>query len=144
MLVGAPTFDNDRYQQKLSKLVKDLGLEKKVIFTGFRSDLPQVLAAMDIFAYTSVEKDTSPLSLISAMSCGLPIVSFDIQGVREVIGENGLIVPVEDVEKLAIELGRLVDNQALRRHFSELARESAVGNFGLQRYVENIEEVLRR
>jgi len=144
LLVGAPTFDDDRYQQKLHALVEDFGLEKKVIFTGFRPDLPDILAAMDIFAYTSVEKDTSPLSLISAMACGLPVVAFDIQGVREVLGEAGLLVPVLNVKKLTVDLEKLVENQGLRTVYAERSRSNAVKNFSLQRYVADIENVLSK
>ena len=93
LLVGAPTFDNDTYDKKLYSRTKELGLNDRVVFAGFRADLAQVLSAMDIFAYSSVEKDTSPLALLSAMACGLPVVGFDIEGVREVLEDDGLLIP---------------------------------------------------
>ncbi|MHB9034045.1 MAG: glycosyltransferase family 4 protein [Anaerolineae bacterium] len=144
LLVGAPVFDNDRYEQSLRARVCDLHLQDRVIFAGFRRDLPQVLAAMDIFAYPSVEKDTSPLALLSAMSCGLPVAAFDIEGVREVVGNAGLLVPVRDEAGLADSLARLIVDQLLRQELALRSRESAVTRFSLEQYVAGMESALLR
>src|SRR6185437_15515748 len=85
LIAGSPVFDHDGYERRLRKMADEFGLTDRVKFAGYRRDLPYVLAAMDIFAYTSIEKDTSPLALLSAMAAGLPIIAFDIEGVRELI-----------------------------------------------------------
>src|SRR5262249_26172071 len=85
LIVGAPVFDNDTYQRSLLDTAARYDLAGRIKFAGYRHDTARLLKAMDVFAFTSVEKDTSPLALLSAMSCGLPIVAFDIAGVRELL-----------------------------------------------------------
>jgi glycosyltransferase involved in cell wall biosynthesis len=143
LLVGAPTFDDDSYERRLRRRTKELGLNNRVIFAGFRSDLPQVLAAMDILAYPSVEKDTSPLALLSALACGLPVVAFDIEGVREVLEGTGVLVPVRDECKLAEELEKLLQDPTLRKQMGTQSRETAVRRFNLEQYVIGMETVFR-
>src|SRR4029079_1660597 len=100
--------DNDSYQRRLSSLVTQLGLSERVKFAGYTHDLPGALAAMNLFAFTSVEKDTSPLALLSAMSSGIPIVAFDIPGTRELMASDDqfALVPVGNVAELGAALSR--------------------------------------
>jgi glycosyltransferase involved in cell wall biosynthesis len=143
VFVGDPVFDTDSYQRKLLDLTAKLGLTERVTFAGYRHDMPEVLAAMDVFAFTSVEKDTSPLTLLSAMASGLPIVAFDIEGVRELIdeGEQLLLTPQKDADALAQSLLRLLSDPELRRRLAVSARRQAEDKFSLERHVTSIEEV---
>jgi len=84
MLVGSPLFDNDRYYIRLKQLVSKNDLWDRVIMPGYRSDLKNIFSAMDLFVYPSVEKDTSPLALISAISFGLPVVISSINTLEEI------------------------------------------------------------
>ena len=141
LLAGAPVFDIDAYQRDLVKLTSKLGLDDLVKFAGYRHDMPFVLAAMDVFAFTSVEKDTSPLTLLSAMSSGLPIVAFDIEGVREVLpAREEFLVPVGRVDLLAESIAKLLLNTVLRRQLAASARRRAEAEFGLERYVSRMQE----
>jgi glycosyltransferase involved in cell wall biosynthesis len=143
LFVGSPVFDNDAYERRLRERTAALGLVDRVVFAGYRHDLPQVLAAMDVFAYPSVEKDTAPLSLASAMAAGLPIVAFDIEGVREAVGgeRNAALVPVERVDALAGALGEVLGDAELRRRLSRGARRRAEGALSLDRFVSSFEEI---
>lgn len=144
LFVGDPVFDNDSYQNELLSLTAKLGLNERVKFAGYRHDTPEVLAAMDIFAFTSVEKDTSPLALLSAMSSGLPIVAFDIDGVRELIegDEYMLTVPCAQADKLSSALLKLISDEQLRTQLGQSVRRLAERRFSLDRHVASIEEVL--
>ncbi len=143
VFVGDPVFDTDSYQNKLLNLTADLGLVERVRFAGYRHNLPEALAAMDVFAFTSVEKDTSPLTLLSAMATGLPIVAFAIEGVRELIDEDEqlLLVPPRETEALAESLLRLLSDPDLRRRLSASARRQAENKFSLERHVTKMEQV---
>jgi glycosyltransferase involved in cell wall biosynthesis len=141
LLVGSALFDTDSYERHLRQRAGELGLNGRVIFTGFRRDLPQVLNAMDIFAYPSVEKDTSPLALISALACGLPVAAFDIDGVREVLEGTGLLVPVRDEQRLAEVLARLLSDPELRKCQAAASREQAVQRFSLEQYAGGMEKI---
>ncbi|HEY6122818.1 MAG TPA: glycosyltransferase family 4 protein [Pyrinomonadaceae bacterium] len=144
LFVGAPVFDSDAYQRGLVNRTSQLGLSDLVKFAGYRHDIPSVLAAMDVFAFTSLEKDTSPLALLSAMSSGRPIAAFDIEGVRELMkaGEQFLSVPVNRPDALAESLTRLLTDERLRRRLSASARQQAEREFGLEKYVSRVEKVL--
>ncbi|HEY2971138.1 MAG TPA: glycosyltransferase family 4 protein [Pyrinomonadaceae bacterium] len=143
VFVGDPVFDTDSYQNKLLNLTAELGLVERVRFAGYRHDMPEVLAAMDVFAFTSVEKDTSPLTLLSAMASGLPIVAFAIEGVRELVdeGEQLLLVTPREADALAESLVRLLSDPKLRHRLGASARRQAEAKFSLERHVTSIEEV---
>jgi glycosyltransferase involved in cell wall biosynthesis len=141
LFVGAPVFDSDAYERRLRRRTAELGLNDRVIFAGYRHDLPEVLAAMDIFAFTSVEKDTSPLALLSAMATGLPVVAFAIPGVRELLQAvtDGLLVPVRQVGPLARALANVIADQELREQLAAGARQRAETAFSLEQYVPRLE-----
>ncbi len=144
LLVGDPAFDTNSYQNSLMDQTVELGVNERVKLAGYRHDVPEVLAAMDIFAFTSIEKDTSPLALLSAMSSGLPIVAFDIEGVRELIDDDGqlLRVPVGQTGPLSRSLRELISNEELRSRLGGAARQLAERRFTLDRYVRSIEKIL--
>jgi glycosyltransferase involved in cell wall biosynthesis len=120
-----------------------LGVNARIKFAGYRHDTAEVLAAMDVFAFTSIEKDTSPLALLSAMSCGLPIIAFDIAGVRELMASDDqfLLAPVEDIGALAQALSLVVRDDNLRRRMGASARKQAETKFNLDKYTARIEQV---
>jgi len=144
LLVGAPIFDSDLYERRLRARVDELGLSQRVTFAGFRADLADALSAMDIFVYPSLEKDTTPLALLSAMGCGLPVAAFDIEGAREALDDAGILVPVGDAEKLAEALEKLVGDASLRKRLAERSRARAVRHFGLEKYAAEMESVFLR
>ena len=84
MLVGSPMFDNDKYYKNLKQLVFKNDLWDRVLLPGYRFDLKNIFSAMDLFVYPSVEKDTSPLSLMSAISSGLPVAMQNIDSLKEI------------------------------------------------------------
>jgi glycosyltransferase involved in cell wall biosynthesis len=140
LFVGAPVFDTNAYQCDLLHLTAKLGLSDRVKFAGYRHDIPFVLAAMDVFAFTSVEKDTSPLTLLSAMSSGRPIVAFDIDGVQELLPpDEQMLVPVGQVNVLAHSIINVLSDAGLRQRLAISARRLAETEFGIDKYVARVE-----
>jgi glycosyltransferase involved in cell wall biosynthesis len=135
LLAGSPLFDDDSYEKRLRARAIEMGLGRRVIFAGFREDLENVLAGMDVFAYPSLEKDTSPLSLISAMACGLPVAAFDIAGVREVLGDAGILLPVGCASELAAALSGLIQDPVRRQTLGKRARDRVLAQFTLEGYL---------
>ena len=90
-LVGSPIFDNDKYYQKIKEIISQNGLVERVIVPGYRSDLCAIFSAMDLFIYPSLEKDTSPLALLSAISSGLPVAISSIESLEEIVKNNNAI-----------------------------------------------------
>ena len=99
---------------------------------SYRTDVPDVLAAADIFVLPS-HFEGLPMSVIEAMLSGLPVVATDIRGPREQVvhGVTGLLVPAATVSPLAAALRALVDDPAGRIRMGRAGRDRA-----LLRYVE--------
>jgi glycosyltransferase involved in cell wall biosynthesis len=91
ILVGSPLFDDDKYFQKIKEIISQNGLDERVIMPGYRSDLNAIFSAMDLFIYPSLEKDTSPLALLSAISSGLPVAISSIESLEELFKNNDAI-----------------------------------------------------
>jgi glycosyltransferase involved in cell wall biosynthesis len=103
-----------------------LGIADEVVFAGHRTDVPDVLGALDVFAISSLYEGT-PLALFEAMAGGKAIVSTAVDGCREVLedGETGLLVPPADAESLAQGILRVLEDEGLRRRLASRAREAS-------------------
>lgn len=110
----------------LNRLVISLGISNSISFLGRveHDELPDFLAAADIYVSTSLSDGTS-LSLQEAMACELPPVVTDLPANREWLtdGENGFIVPVNDVTALAERIVYLIRNKEVRAKFGKAGRE---------------------
>jgi glycosyltransferase involved in cell wall biosynthesis len=84
-------------------LARARGLGEAVVFTGFRTDVPDLLRAMDCFVLASTRTEGVPQSLLQAFAAGVPVVASSIGGIPEVVkhGETGILVPLEDPPALA-------------------------------------------
>jgi len=100
---------------ELQRMSEQLGLTDKVIFTGFRTDIPELLKVIDIYVLPSL-LEGHPLVLLEAMAAGKPIVATEINGNRETVihGHTGFLVPPRDTPKLADALCRLLADDTLR------------------------------
>jgi glycosyltransferase involved in cell wall biosynthesis len=117
-------------------------LEKAISFEPFRQDVPDVLAAADIFVLPSLWEGL-PIGLLEAMSMGKAIVATDVDGTREVIshGETGLLVSPGQDAGLREALERVIDDAALRRKLQANASVVAKEKFNagsMTRQIENI------
>jgi glycosyltransferase involved in cell wall biosynthesis len=92
-----------------------LGLAGRVVFAGHRTDVPDLLGALDVFCISSLYEGT-PLALFEAMAAGKAIVSTSVDGCREVLedGVTGVLVAPGDAHALAEGLDRVLGDEALR------------------------------
>jgi len=114
-----------------------------VVPLGWRGDIENVLSVSDIIILTS-DNEGTPLSLIQAGMAGLPVVSTNVGSVPEVIldGLTGILTGF-DVEEIADALEKLVNEKALRNSMGDAAKEFTLANFGVQRLVNDHEELYR-
>jgi glycosyltransferase involved in cell wall biosynthesis len=112
---------------------------------GRREDMPAVLQAAHIACLPSSYGEGLPKSLLEAAACGLPIVTTDAPGCREVVrdGVNGLLVPVRDAAALAVALKKLIDDAELRCSMGEQSRLRAETEFGLETVIAQTLAVYR-
>jgi glycosyltransferase involved in cell wall biosynthesis len=141
LIAGRPGNASNALRRELERL----GLHERVSLLGHREDVPDLLAAADVFAFPSFFEGLGG-SLIEAMGMGLPIVASRIPVIQEVVEENGnaLLVPPDDPDGLAGAITRLLDDRALsarfRRHSGELFGE----RYGIERSVERMVNLYRR
>ncbi len=108
----------------LNAKVHHMGLSEKVLFAGFRSDVPDCLHALDIFVLPSLAENHS-IGLLEAMRAGKAIVATDVGGNTESVrdGNEGFIVPPADAERLARAIELFIDNPSLRNAMGTSACE---------------------
>jgi glycosyltransferase involved in cell wall biosynthesis len=117
-------------------------LRDRVTVTGFRGDVPDLLAGMDVFAFPS-HNEAFGLALIEAMATGLPTVSSDCDGVLDIVveGETGLMVPPRDGAKLAAAAGALLGDAARRERLGRAGRARVLGHFTEERMAAAIDQL---
>jgi len=129
------------YRLKLEEMVRRNGLQDSVIFTGYREDIAEVMATFDIVILTSLWEGL-PQVLVQAAAVGKPIVTFAVEGAREVVeeGVNGFIVPSKDVDSLVEKVEYLLSDLEKARAMGRQGREI----IGDQWSVETMQEKTRR
>lgn len=120
----------------LQGLVSELRLRDRVWFLGYRADVPDLLAASDVFAFPSLCEGIGG-AIIEAMALGLPIVASRLDSLEEVLthGADGLLVPPRDPAVLASSLQQLVQDRVLAAALGDRARSTFLERFDLERSV---------
>jgi glycosyltransferase involved in cell wall biosynthesis len=116
-----------------------LGIAARVCFAGHRSDVPDLLGAIDVFCISSLYEGT-PLALFEAMAAGKCVVATAVDGCREVLqdGLTGLLVPPGDATALGAALLRVLEDGGLRSGLADLARAASAG-YDIQQCVRRME-----
>jgi glycosyltransferase involved in cell wall biosynthesis len=121
----------------LEALVKRLGLERRVIFTGYRdADLPGVLGALDVFALLGAGSDESCRAALEAMAAGRPVLAARAGALPEAVvhGETGLLLDEPSGANVAAALARLLSNPGDTRAMGEAGRRRALDLFTSERH----------
>jgi glycosyltransferase involved in cell wall biosynthesis len=132
------------YLAELKALVGQLGLQQQVIFTPFRTDVPAVMAAFDVFAMPSWDEPFG-MVYVEAMAMKRPVVAWAMGGALEVVadGETGFLPATGDVDGLTDALLTLIRDPDLRRRMGEAGRRRAERQFNPRRMCADMVEVYR-
>ena len=128
--------DGDLLAQLLAE-TQELGIAERVHFLGWRDDVQQVLAALDVFLMPSLWEGFG-LVLIEAMSKRIPVIGTRVSAIPEIVqdGESGLLVPPRDRAALAAAMQILLQDRALRRYMGLLGEDRVESVFSVQRMAE--------
>ena len=129
-------------REQLEKLAAELGLTDHFHFLGWRDDADKLLCAMDVFVSAS-ETESFGLAIVEAMAAGTAVVATATEGAQEIIEDQktGLLVPIGDVDRIAVAVIKLLSDSSTRLNFASRAREAASQRFGLTRMVDEIERI---
>lgn len=120
-------------------------LGERLVAPGLRNDVPEMLAAMDVFCLPSW-REGMPRTIIEAMMMARPVVATDIRGSREEVvhGETGLLVPTRAPEQLAVAIARCMDDPAWAREMGRKGRQRALDLYDESRVVRlQIDRIVR-
>ncbi len=129
---------------KLESLTAELGIGPAVHFLGTRSDIPQLVAAMDVFALTS-HMEAFPVSILEAMATELPVVAPRVGSIPDSVtdGGTGYLFEAGKQPELVAHLERLLTSRDLRARFGAAGREKVVAQWSLERMVEGYQDLIR-
>ena len=115
-----------------------------MIFTGFRSDIPELLAAMDIFVFPS-QAEAFGVALVEAMAMSKASVSTNSDGVLDITADNqtGLLFEKNNVEDLIDKLELLINSPDLRAQFGKAARDRVLNKFNSAIQLDKLIEIYR-
>ena len=119
---GAQRPDETRYVDEMQALARSLGIADRVRFLGRRSDVPDLLAAADIFCQPNLGPEPFGIVFVEALNAGLPVVTTAMGGPLEIVDDScGRLTPPGDVRALAAALQELVENPETRNRLATAA-----------------------
>lgn len=126
--------------EELKNIVSALGIKDKVWFLGYRSDIPDICNASDLFVFMS-KQEGLPVALMEAMACGIPVICSDIRGNTDLISDdvNGRVIKMSS-EQLANSIMEMMQRQDLRDQYSKVALET-IKNYELNSVLEEVRSI---
>lgn len=139
LIVGTGELDAE-----LKKQTAILQLEDKIIFAGNRKDISDILSAIDIFAQTSIDNggETFPVSILEAISVGLPIIASDVGDIKYLVrNENGILLQPGNVLQISDSILKISSNQNLIEKYKSASRRLFENEYTIGRMVDKIESL---
>jgi glycosyltransferase involved in cell wall biosynthesis len=129
-------------EERLRRLCRELGIEERVVFCGWRADARALLTAFDVCVFPS-RKEPFGLVNAEAMAARRPVIASAIDGVPEVVGNCALLVPPEDDVALGAAMRRLMDDAALRETMGAALHARWQDHFTPQRFIDRLRGLAR-
>ncbi|MBD3882923.1 glycosyltransferase [Phormidium tenue FACHB-886] len=146
VLVGDALFGEQAYVAQLHQQVKQSGLEDRVRFLGFRSDVPQLMAACDLVVHTSTAPEPFGRVIVEAMLSGTPIAAAAAGGAMELVkhGKTGWLVAPGDASKLAQLINDCCQHTEERAVIAQAAQHEASQQFHINKIRQQIDRLLQQ
>ena len=137
------THHEMEYAKSLIKRVSQANKSDKILFPGFRDDLPEILSGSDVFLHTAV-KDPQPIAVLAAMAARLPVIAFSVDGVAEEVIHNqtGNLIDAGDIESLTRALVVYIKDSDLRTQQGIAGRLRVEESFSADKTSQSITEVI--
>lgn len=131
------------WKDKILEYAKELGIEDNCVFLGYRKDISKILQITDIFMHASFREGLT-LSVLEAMSFGLPCVVSNVRGNRDLIvdGKGGFVVEPTDDLTFANKILEIFADESLRNQFSEFNKKRST-DYTVEKVKEQLEEIYK-
>jgi glycosyltransferase involved in cell wall biosynthesis len=145
ILVGDALFGEQEYMQNLHQKVVSLGLENRVKFLGFRSDIPQLMTMCDLITHTSTAPEPFGRVIVEAMLCGKPVIAAKAGGVIELVedGITGFLVKPGESQELADVIHNCWQESIKTTNIANNGRIIASQRFDVKIINQQIQELLK-
>ncbi len=129
---------------QLEKQIRNLGLQNKIFLIGFREDALEIIAALDVFALSSL-KEGLPFVLLEAGAFGRPVAATQVGGVPEIVdhAKNGLLVPPADANSLAAAIFSLLSDKKTAEKFGSSLQKKIFSNFDFKKTLRETEAIYK-
>lgn len=131
---GDDREDGRAFREELEAIAARPELRDRVVFTGFRRDVPELMAASDIIVHSSSEPEPFGRVIVEAMAVGRPVVATAAGGALEIVeeGKTGLLVPPGDAGAMAEAVLRLAERPEEAARMGRRGRRAAEARFSLE------------
>ncbi|KXS45921.1 MAG: glycosyltransferase [Candidatus Frackibacter sp. T328-2] len=142
LIVGDDVTNDKHYERKLKELITNLDLKDRVVLTGFRSDIPQLMKAFDVMVFPT-KKEAFGIVAIEAMAMSKPVIASAVGGLKEIVTDEttGLLFSVDDKEELVKAMVTLLSKPELRERIGYKGCQRVMNNFTLSNMVGKIENI---
>lgn len=143
LLVGGQVPAHESYYSHVHQMIDRYGLRDAFIFTGIRSDIPEVMAACDVLVHLPPHEDPLPNVVFEALAMAKPVIAFESGGIPEQFedGKSGILLDKHDVHGLARALLTLSSDRDLRHTMGEEGRQFLVSNFSFGKFFSDLAEI---
>lgn len=144
-IVGAALFGEQQYEAKVRRLCTALNLDGAVEFTGFCSNVPELLAEVDLVVHASTSAEPFGQVIIEGMAAAKPIVATNGGGVPEIVIDNvtGLLVPMSDAPGMADAICKMLSDPATARRMGVRGQDRVRDHFSIESTALKVEAVYR-
>lgn len=146
LVVGDASDGSEEYEQSVHEAARELGITDRLTFTGFRSDVPDVMRACDIVVHSSIEPEPFGMVIVEGMATGNAVIAADAGGPLEIIrdGVDGFLVDPFDSEGMCDRIRTLATDSALRERIANAGIVRAREHFSKERYAADVVAVYER
>jgi glycosyltransferase involved in cell wall biosynthesis len=143
VIVGKDHSVGQKFRQDLKRLAKVLGLEDSFLWLDWLDDTAAFYAALDIFVSAS-HIESFGLAILEAMANSTPVIATDTAGASEILGSDGLLVPIRDPVRLSTAVCGLLADDGKRENIARDLAARAVENFSADRMIDMTEQIYRQ
>ena len=139
--------DGDRdYYDSMVTLVRNLGLDDKIVFAGFREDVPALMNMMEVVVHSSIQPEPFGMVLIEGMAMGKPVVATKAGGPLDIVvhGKTGFLVSPRNTEEMSKAIIRLLQDPSLCQKMGNNGNIRARNIFCKERYASQVEHIYNK